>query len=200
MKIGNIVSNTPLKVGREFNIVDSFDDIIEGIPTLIVGYDIVKEKYGSDLDFIDRKVDGVYWTFSKTELKKHHTPDLNNFIDRCFYKCIRDIKYIFVDPIQFTRKKMVKVIKKIKTLKKPIVYINEKDMLYLFGENLVFGIDLKLINYIGIDGNKIKSRLKSMSIVFLEGSEILIEYKEYLERLDNQPRYIPLLHSITNHE
>ena len=200
MKIGNIVSNTPLKVGEEFNIVDSFDDIIEGIPTLIVGYQLVKEKFGEDLDFLEREVDGISWTFTKEEQKKYHIPDLNQFIDYCFYKCVEDTTYLFVDPIQFSKRKMKRVISKINSIENPISYLTEKNMLYIFGENLIFGVDLKLVNYIGIDSDKIKSRVKSISKAFLEGSEILIEYKDYLERLKNQPKYVPLLYSISKNE
>jgi hypothetical protein len=200
VKIGNIVSDSPLKVGEEFNIVDSFDDVIEGIPTLIVGHSIVKTKFGEDLNFVDRKVDNIYWTFTKQEHKKYHTPDLNNFIDLCFNTSVENIDYVFVDPIQFTKKTMKKVINKILSLDEPISYLSEKNMLYVFGNNLIFGIDLKLINYIGMDGEKIKCRAKSISKAFLEGNEILIEYKDYLERLNNQPKYIPFLHSISKHE
>jgi len=200
MKIGNIVSNTPLKVGEEFNLVNSLDEVIKGIPTLIVGYSIVKENFGDDLDFIEREVNGIHWTFTKEEQKKYHIPDLNRFIDYCFYRCVEDVTYIFVDPIQYSRNKMKKIINKINSIKNPITYVTEKNMLYVFGENLIFGIDLKLINYIGIDDVKIKSRLKLTSKAFLQGNEILIEYKEYLERLKNQHKYIPLLYSISKDE
>jgi len=200
VKIGNIVSDTPLKVGEEFNIVDSLDDVIEGIPTLIVGHSIVKEKFGEDLDFIEREVEGIHWTFTRQEQKKYHTPDLNKFIDLCFETCVNKIKYIFIDPIQFSKKNMKKVIVKILTIDEPISYVTEKNMLYIFGENLIFGIDLKLISFIGMDADKIKCRAKSISKAFLEGDEILIEYKDYLERLRNQPKYIPFLHSISKHE
>ena len=60
MKIGNIVSNTDLNVGNEFNVVDSLDNIIKGIPTLIVGYSIVKEIFGDELDFIKRKIEDIF--------------------------------------------------------------------------------------------------------------------------------------------
>ncbi len=200
MKIGNIVSNTPLKVGEEFNIVDSLDDIIEGIPTLIVGHSIVEKNFGNDLDFIEREVNGIFWTFTKEEQKKYHTPDLNKFIDFCFNTCVEKINYVFVDPVQFSKKKMRKVIYKILSINDPISYLSEKNMLYIFSDKLIFGIDLKLISFIGMDENKIKCRVKSISKTFLEGNEILIEYKDYLERLRNQTKYVPFLHSIRKHE
>lgn len=199
MKIGNIVSNTILNIGEEFNIVDSLDNIIQGIPTIIVGYDLVKEQFGDNLDFSLREVDGIFWTFNKNEQKKYYLIDINKFIDYCFDYAIKTIKYIFVDPIQFKVTKIKKIITKIRSLNEPICYLTEKKMLYIFGDNIIFGIDLKLISYLGVDDNKIISQIKSMTKVFLEGIEIFIEYKNYLERLDNQPKYIPFLYSINKH-
>lgn len=200
MKIGNIVSNTDLNVGNEFNVVDSLDNIIKGIPTLIVGYSIVKEIFGDELDFIERKIGDIFWTFTKDEQKKYHTPDFNEFINYCFNKKITDTTYIFIDPIQFSKSKIKKIINKIKSIDNIITYLNKKNILYLFGDNLIFGIDLNLIKFIGIDDIKIKKKLKVISKTFLEGDEILIEYNEYLERLNNQTMYIPLLYSIKKNE
>jgi len=199
MKIGNIVSNTNLNLGEEFNMVDSLDNVIQGIPTLIVGYDLVKKQFGDNLDFSSREVDGIHWTFTKDEQKKYYLIDINKFMDYCFDNAIKTIKYIFVDPIQFKTTKIKKIITKIRSLNEPICYLTEKKMLYIFGDNIIFGIDLKLISYLGINDNKIISQIKSMSKVFLEGIEIFIEYKNHLERLDNQPRYIPFLYSINKH-
>lgn len=187
-------------MGKEFNIVDTLDDVIQDIPTLIVGLSIVKESFGEDLDFIERKVNNIHWTFTKQEQRKYHIVDIEEFINFCFEHSVENINYVFVDPIQFSRPKMKKVIGKIKSINEPISYLTEKKMLYIFGDNLIFGIDLKLINHIGINDSKIKSRVKSISKAFLEGSEILIEYKDYLERLRNQPKYIPFLYSISKDE
>jgi len=37
--VGNIVTSDNIKVDENFNVVDSLDKIIEGIPTLIIGID-----------------------------------------------------------------------------------------------------------------------------------------------------------------
>ena len=65
--IGNIVTIDNIKVDENFNVVDSFDKIIEGIPTLVIGIDNATQSYG-DLNYIDRKINDLnYWTFSKKE-------------------------------------------------------------------------------------------------------------------------------------
>ena len=65
--IGNIISSNELKVDENFNVVDSMDKAIDGLPTLIIGLDNVR-KIETDLNFVDRKLsDNTYWTFNKQE-------------------------------------------------------------------------------------------------------------------------------------
>ena len=56
--IGNIITSDKLKVDENFNVVDSLDKIIEGIPTLIIGLDNVK-KLDTKLNYVDRKLDDL---------------------------------------------------------------------------------------------------------------------------------------------
>lgn len=194
MKIGNIVSKEPLKVDDVYNLVTSIDECISGLPTLLVGLDYVREY---DLDYMDRKLtDGRYWTFTRKESRKHHVIDLDSFKDFCFKTIIEKMDYIFVDPIQFTLSKMKKVLHKINTLDNPVTYNHEGVMLYIFSENLIFGVNLNLCNYIGISVDKVINKIKVKSSVFLDHEDVLIEYKEYMERLNNEVKYIPILYSI----
>jgi hypothetical protein len=71
-------------------------------------------------------------------------------------------------------------------------------MIYIYGENLIFGIDLKLLKFIGLNVDKIILKIKNNSNVFLSGEKILIEYKKNVEALGNQDRYIPFLYAIRN--
>ena len=71
-------------------------------------------------------------------------------------------------------------------------------MFYVYSDNLIFGIDLKLLKYIGLNCDKIKEKIKSISNVFLSDNEILIEYKKCVETLNNRVRYIPYLYFIRN--
>ena len=200
MKIGNIVTDDVISVGNEFNVVKSLDNIINGLPTLIIGHSIVKETFKIDLDFIDRNIDGMFWTFSKKEMKKHHIIDLNNFINHCYGELVNNIHYIFIDPIQYSKGKIRKIINKILKLDNIITFNYDDKMLYIFDDNLLFGIDLELIKFIGLDDVKIKDKIISISKTFLGGDKILIEYNNELERLDDQVKFIPILYSINKNE
>ena len=52
MKIANIVSNNNISVSEEFNVVKSIDEIIDRLPTLIIGFDYVNKHY-PDFNILD---------------------------------------------------------------------------------------------------------------------------------------------------
>jgi hypothetical protein len=197
MKIANIVSTSKVEAPEEFNVVQSVNEIIDGLPTLIIGYDIVNNLY-PDFDIINISLgENKYWTFKRTEKRDKYESDLKWFISKVYADLTNDLSYVFVDPIQYRRKTLIKIIKKIYSLKDPISFLNEQ-MLYVYGDTFIFGIDLKLLAFMGVDTDKIKTRIKAISSVFLSDAKILIEYKKNIEALENKVRYLPYLYSIRN--
>jgi hypothetical protein len=197
MKIANIFSKSNIEVPQDFNVVTSFGDIIEGLPTLTIGYEYVNEHY-PDFDITNTCLGGnLYWTFRKNEKRDKYEQDLRWFISKVYGDLVNKISYIFVDPIQYKTKTLVKIVKKIYFLKSIISY-KTNQMVYIYGDNLIFGIDLKLFKYIGMNIDKIQTKIKDISTVFLDESDIFIEYKNTLSMLDNKARYLPFLYSIRN--
>jgi hypothetical protein len=197
MKIGNIVSKTKISVSEDFNVVESLDDINPELPTLLIGMDYVSKNY-PDYDITDRKLGPkLYWTFKKTENRSLQEDDINKFMYQAYLDLISDVNYVYVDTILFGKQKLRKIIKKILSLTKSVAY-KDNNMIYIYGDKLIFGIDLKQLCFIDANINKIMSKIKHKCNVFLESNEILIEYKKNVERLENKVRYIPYLYSI-NH-
>ena len=197
MKIGNIVSTTKIDVSEDFNVAQSLGDIIQGLPTLIVGWDFIKKNY-PNYDIIERKLDdNLYWTFKKTERRELNEEDIYNFKQATYANLIKDIKYVFIDPIQQDRKIIKKIIKKILSIKEIISYTHD-NMIYLYGENVIFGIDLSLLDFLGYLPSKITQLLSKNTHVSLTKESIFIEYRKRIENLDNQVKYIPFLYSIEN--
>jgi hypothetical protein len=197
MKIANIVSTNKVEVPEEFNVVNSVNEIIDGLPTLIIGYDIVNNLF-PDFDIINISLgENKYWTFKRTEKRDKYEADLKWFISKVYSDLTNQLIYVFVDPIQYRGKTLIKIIKKIYSLKDPIAFLNE-EMLYVYGDGFIFGIDLKLLAFMGVDTSKIKTRIKAISSVFLSDVKILIEYKKNIEALENKVRYLPYLYSIRN--
>jgi hypothetical protein len=193
--IGNIVTSNDLKVDENFNVVDSLDNIIEGIPTLLVGIDNAKKK-SDKLNYIERQLDdNTFWTFTKKEKRVLFEEDLFYFIENSYKHLTEKINYVFVDAILFDNTKMKGIFDEISKNDNNITFITN-EMVYIYCGDKIFGIDLKQIKYVGGDIVKLMGKIKDWSKVFLENDEILIEYKNNLGMVDDEVKYIPVLYSI----
>jgi hypothetical protein len=195
MFVANIVTKNNLNIDKYFNVVESIDDIIKELPTLVIGWDIVKT-INPNADFIDKKLSkNIFWTFKKTERRDIFEEDLYDFIYYSYNLLVNNIEYKFVDTIQMTDNELKHVFKTIKEYKKSIAY-KYGEMLYVYTQNNIYGIDLNLLKYMGLDYNKTINKIKSDSLVFLDNEEILIEYKDIIDMLNNEVKYVPYLYSI----
>ena len=203
MEIANIVSSKKLNVGSEFNVVENIDEIVfKDLPTLIIGYDEICDLYGEEnVNVLKRNVTkNVFWTFKRTTKRQLYDTDLESFIRHSYKKATSKLNYVDLDLIQFSNGKILKIVKHLLTLNDVISYESENSVIYIYSNNITFGIDLNLVEYIGFDADKVRKRVKDKSIVYLEGEEILIEFQNHLERLDNDIKLIPFLYSINPYE
>jgi hypothetical protein len=199
MKIANIVTNNKINVSEDFNVVKSMDEIIHGLPTLIVSFSYVNKHY-PDFDVMEMHIqDNLYWTCTSSEGRDKFREDVFHFVYMVYKDLFEKVSYVFVDPIQYKSKALLKITRKILSSENKITYIHGK-MIYIFTDNIIFGVDLNLLEYIGLDFGKIKSKIISMSSVFLVHEDIFIEYKHTIEDFDNQYRYIPYLYSIKHEQ
>lgn len=199
MKIANILTNNSIKISDEFNVVKTIDKIIDGLPTLIIGFDYVNKNY-PNFDILNKEIKtNLFWTFKKTERRDKHEEDLIWFVNKVYEDLSKNIKYISIDPLQYHYKSIFKIIKKLYSMTNIISFVYN-DMIYIYGDNFIFGVDLKLMKYIGLNIDKIKTKIKDKSVVFLDNNEILIEYKNYIEELGLQVKYLPFLYYIRNEQ
>ena len=130
MKIANIVSTININVSDDFNEVMVLDDIIQGLPTLIIGWDYIKKNF-PDYDIIDRNLgNNIFWTFKPTEKRDLYQQDLYNFINSTYKNLLVKVKYYFIDPFTLTRKQVRKIVQKILTSNDKISYLHDK-MIYI---------------------------------------------------------------------
>ena len=197
MFIGNIVTKSIIKPHDKFNVVDSLDKIIESLPTLIIGWELVKE-INPYADFCDRRLsDTIKWTFTLTEKRNLYEEDLYYFIEECHNNLISKVTYKYIDFILMNDDDLADTFKNIKNSEKNIAFKND-NMIYIYSSNYLFGIDLNIISFVGRNSDKLINYLKTFINVFLVDSNILIEYKGYMDMLNNQVKYIPYLYSIEN--
>lgn len=203
MEIANIVSSKKINVGPEFNVVSNIDDIIfKDLPTLIIGYDEVCDLYGEEnINVLKRDLgNDMFWTYKRTTKRVLYDRHLEAFIRYSYQKYTSKLSYVDLDLIQFSKSKLIKIVRKLLTLKDCITYESENSVIYIYSNPFIFGIDLNIVKYVGLDVEKVRQKIKDKSVVFMEGEEILIEYKNYLERLENDIKLIPFLYSINPYE
>tara|TARA_R110000796_G_scaffold219934_1_gene336007 strand:+ start:30274 stop:30885 length:612 start_codon:yes stop_codon:yes gene_type:complete len=203
MEIANIVCTDVVNVGPEFNYIKSVDDILNAnLPTLIIGYETVVNLFGvNNINVLNRKIsENIFWTFRRTVQRNVYEPDLEDFIIFSYKKAIENIKYVDLDIIQFSKRNLCKIVRKILKLEDIISYKNPNNVIYIYSGNLIFGVDLNLLGFVGVNVEKVEKKIIEKSKVFLVGSEILIEYNIQLERLNYDYKYVPLLYSINPHE
>jgi hypothetical protein len=203
MEIANIVSETKINVGPEFNVVSSVDEIIfKNLPTLIIGYNTICDLYGVEkINVLKRNVtDKIFWTFKRNVKRNLYESDLEDFIRFSYNIYIDKISYVDLDVIQFSPQKLLKITRKILNLTNAISYKSEIGVIYIYSENIIFGVDLNTLKYVGLDIEKIENKIKEKSVVFLTGKEILIEYSNHLGRLENDLKYLPFLYSINPYD
>jgi len=192
MYIGNIVTKDSFS-NKKYNICKDITQINDNFITLIIGWSTVKEIYGEEnVSIINKKIDDkTFWTFDEKERKVDLEIDLKKFNYQCLDFINKKNNYIFLDLLHDNPKKIRKIIRKIYSLNNIITMVNG-DMVYLFDENLLFGIDLKILSFIGVDTTKIKRKIKQLSKVTLSENEIFNKCMECVEH--NNKKTIPYIY------
>ena len=202
MYLANIVSTDKEKVSEDFNVVTSLDDIIQGLPTLIIGFDYIKKNH-HEYNILDRKLnDNTFWTFRKVEKRELHDSDIFLFSTYVYENIANKVQYFYIDPLQISFKNTKKFLKLFYSAN-PIVYkftdeSKGHEMLYILINTVIYGVDINFLKYMGFKTNRILNDVKNLAGVFLEGNNIFIEYQKGLEFLDNQVKYVPLLYKAKN--
>ena len=200
MVIGNIITSENIDI-KNYNIINNIDLINNDLPTIIIGWNetknIVTDK---PISILHKKInDNLYWTFTKKERKVDYEKDIINFESICLKFIESKINYIYVDVLHSSKRKIRKILNKIKVFKTIVTYINNKNMLYIFGDNLIFGIDLNICEFIGVKKNKIINKVNSISNVTLRQNEIFNICKDLIK--NNREKLIPYIYyNGTNNE
>ena len=125
---------------------------------------------------MDKKItNNVSWTFDKVERRNEYERDLKAFNDSLIKTINKNIKYeffnIYIEPIS----RIKKLISFIKSPKIKYIYIFN-DHIYMYYNNIVYGISLSDIQYLGINKNRILRLLSSNS------SNIIVENNDFLSK------------------
>lgn len=176
MFLGRIITSS--KNLQTIDFIDktsSVSNIDPSIPTLIIGKEKAKEIYGKDkVHILDKEIiPNVFWTYSKMEKRTAFEEDLEAFNNLIIKRLNKEIKYYYFNIFTEKFSKIKKFIKYIEN--GPVKYIyKNKDHLYIYSSKSVIGFSLRDTDYIGIDREKIISRIKSNS------NNIMIEDENFI--------------------
>ena len=193
MYFGNIISNSPISI-EGFKNYGKDDLINNDLPILIIGWDLVKEMYGNKVSILHKSINlKTYWTFNSKERKADFETDIESFKEFCYNSFGDNIPYVYLDILYGKKNVNKKIIKKILTLVKPYVYVSDNNMVYIFGDNIIFGIDLNILDY--FDGKKEKTLrvINNLNSAVLIDSEIFNNYRDFIYKIKNKQRLIPYI-------
>lgn len=195
MYIGNIVTDTLLD-DENINFCRDIKDIDDTLPTLIIGWGKTKELFGEEVSILHKQINSkLFWTFTPKERKSEYDSDYDSFMTLCYNSFGENIPYVYLDILHGKRKINFRVIRKLLSLKNPIVYISENEMVYIYGENIIFGVDLNVLSLLDGKKEKVIEKVKTLENCILVDSEIFNKCKDFLYKIKNKNRYVPYIYS-----
>lgn len=180
-KLGYIVADRkPNNLKGFVEFTSNFSSVDSTKPVLIIGYKRAKELLGDKFNILDKNISkNVSWTFKKTEKRIDYDEDIDKFYKACINNIIYNIKYYYINIIKLKYNKIKKLYNIIFSNNKKYIYINN-GMLYLKYNNCVMGISLTILQYCGINIDKIITRItnNSSNVVYNETTPFVKELKK----------------------
>ena len=164
-------------------VVENESECTLDVPKLIIGLSKAKEyaqSKGFEFDILDHMFpDGNMWTFKKTEKREIYEENIIEFKNYIIKSISKNINYYYIN-IYNLKYKDIKRLYNILFNNKfnrniNYIFIDKEMMYYCLENNNVIGISLGLMKYMGIDREKVISKIKSgknNSIVFSSNKKL----------------------------
>ena len=194
--IANIITKSRLDVGEYINVTKDITKVDLTIPTLIIGWAMVKEIY-PNADILNKQIsETVYWTYSNREKRQEYEPDLAKFIKNAFSRLETSIKYTFFNVLTNPLSRNKCLLKYINSPITKIVYITDKHI-FIYDSKQVTGISLSDLEFYGFERERIIDILKRNPYNRLVFSDSFLNFKIKRSIGDNG-KIVPFLYSIKN--
>lgn len=161
MYLGRIVTKnknfTPIDIILK---TDKYSVGNDNIPTLIIGKKNAEEIFGAEnIRVLNKKIcDNTFWEFAKTERRNDFERGVKDFYKYIFDEIRKNVKYYFFNIFLERYDRIKDFIRYMySNVNKTIVVINKH--IYIYSSQSVIGLSIEQLNYIGIDTNKIISRI-----------------------------------------
>jgi hypothetical protein len=194
--IANIITKSRLDVGEYINVTKDITKVDLTIPTLIIGWAMVKDIY-PNADILNKQIsETVYWTYSNREKRQEYEPDLAKFIKNAFSRLETSIKYTFFNVLTNPLSRNKCLLKYINSPITKIVYITDKHI-FIYDSKQVTGVSLSDLEFYGFERERIIDILKRNPYNRLVFSDSFLNFKIKRSIGDNG-KIVPFLYSIKN--
>ena len=177
--IANILTEKSFSDGELYNVVNKKEDLIKGIPTMVIGWSFTHELY-PEANIIDWKIDdSTYWTFGKREKRSVYETRLEKFREIAFLSFTKSVKYENLNMMTASNEEKNRVMEDVFSEEGvKFYYANGMSYIYLPKENIVYGISLREIDYIGKNAKEFLSSIyKSENIEGVSADSLTAEVK-----------------------
>jgi len=151
--IANILTDKTFSDNELYNVVSSKESLVEGIPTLVVGWEFTKLNYPK-VSIIDWKVeDGIYWTFGNRERRAVFEARTKKFKEMAINHFIKSVKYVNVSMLTSTNDEKLDFMNRLACSDGIRIYC-QWGMAYIYNpcEEVVYGVSLRELDYMGKNG------------------------------------------------
>lgn len=192
--IANILTNKKFDNCEFYNIVSKKEDLIDNIPTLVIGWEFTKALYPNANITTWEIDDKTYWTFGNRERRQRYEENLKKFMDLALNKLVKSINYKYINvskeskygeetALEFLLNNFIDI----------NIYINN-DMVYVSGKKgvVVYGFSLRDYEYLGYDKKNIFKKIYESNVNIIKASDI--ESWELKTGLSNRNYVIPCLY------
>lgn len=188
-KLGYIVSKRKINNAVDFvGVVDDISKVEDPTkPIIIIGLEEAK-KVSPNFSILNKMLDiDVFWTFGKTERRVDYERDLDKFYDYVLNKSIENIKYYYINILTIKYNKIKKLLNIINSKEKKYIYTSN-DMIYIYYNNNILGISLKILKYININIKKIYKILYSNKNNIIYNNDSFLTLK--MRKVINNKKYV----------
>ena len=161
--IANIITREPVDVPYFINVTGNTSNIVNNVPTLVVGWETVKDLY-PEANILKRDLpEGLKWTFGRREKGDVYEREMESFLSEAVGRVIDRTEYRFVNVLVRDNPFFGEFVKRLKE-SPSITVVQYKDMVYAYPEdgNVVYGISLRDCDYAGYNRKAMAMRISEL--------------------------------------
>ena len=179
-----------------YNVVSNPKKLIDGIPTLIVGWETAKELH-PEASILNWKIDNnTYWTYGKRVKREKNETDIKTFKELVMSRATKNIEYFFFNVLTATvdEKRRFNIILS-DSMRKYALISNGMLYVYFPETSEVIGVSLTDIEYSGIDSGKLLKKVRNNRAIKIVEERDFVSF-ETRDLIKNKKYMIPYLSSL----